>query len=75
MLRRAGLGGLGVMCGRFAFAGRSIGWPEKVLTDGLIDIARVRPIARLGYMDFTVVESVFTMRRRSAGQALKGAAE
>lgn len=48
---------------------------DAVLTDGLIDIARVRPIARLGYMDYTVVESVFTMRRPSAGQAMKGAAE
>ena len=48
---------------------------DSVLTDGLIDMAKVRPIARLGYMDYTVVEKVFTMRRPSAGQTLKGAAD
>ncbi len=47
---------------------------DSVLTDGLIDMAKVKPIARLGYMDYTVVEKVFTMRRPSAEQALKGAA-
>jgi len=48
---------------------------ESVLTDGLIDIGKVRPIARMGYMDYAVVEEVFAMRRPSAEQALKGAAE
>ncbi len=48
---------------------------DSALTDGLIDIARIKPIARLGYMDYTVVEKVFTMRRPSADEALKGAAE
>jgi flavin reductase (DIM6/NTAB) family NADH-FMN oxidoreductase RutF len=48
---------------------------DWVLTDGLIDMAKVRPIARLGYMDYTVVEEVFTMHRPSAEQALEGAAE
>lgn len=48
---------------------------DSVLTDGLIDMAKVRPIARLGYMDYTVVDKVFTMHRPSAEQAMKGAAE
>jgi flavin reductase (DIM6/NTAB) family NADH-FMN oxidoreductase RutF len=48
---------------------------DSVLTDGLIDMAKVRPIARLGYMDYTVVNEVFTMRRPTAEQAMKGAAE
>lgn len=48
---------------------------DSVLTDGLVDMAKVKPIARLGYMDYTVVEKVFTMHRPSAEQALKGAAE
>jgi flavin reductase (DIM6/NTAB) family NADH-FMN oxidoreductase RutF len=48
---------------------------DSVLTEGLIDIGKVRPIARMGYMDYAVVEEVFAMRRPSAEQALKGAAE
>jgi flavin reductase (DIM6/NTAB) family NADH-FMN oxidoreductase RutF len=36
---------------------------ESVMVDGRIDIAKLRPIARLGYMDYAVVESTFTMHR------------
>ena len=36
---------------------------DAVLTDGLVDISKVLPIARMGYMDYTKVEQVFTMRR------------
>ena len=36
---------------------------ERVLTDGRVDLAKVRPIARLGYMDYTVVDTIFSMRR------------
>ena len=31
--------------------------------DGRIDMARLRPVGRLGYMDYTVVENVLTMLR------------
>lgn len=48
---------------------------DSVLTDGLIDIEKIKPIARLGYMDYTVVEKVFAMRRPTAEAALKGVAE
>jgi len=48
---------------------------DSVLTDGLVDMAKVKPIARLGYMDYTVVDKVFTMYRPSSERALKGAAE
>ena len=34
---------------------------ERVLTDGHVDITKLRPIARLGYADYAVVESAFTM--------------
>ena len=35
---------------------------DDVLTpEGRIDIARIRPLARLGYLDYTSVESGFTM--------------
>ena len=36
---------------------------ESVVTDGKIDMAKLRPIARLGYMDYTVVDNVFSMDR------------
>lgn len=36
---------------------------DGVIVDGMIDIERVRPIARLGYMDYCVVDSIFTMLR------------
>jgi len=36
---------------------------DEVLVDGLIDLNRVKPLARLGYMQYSAVESIFTMRR------------
>lgn len=36
---------------------------EAILTDGMIDIAKAQPVARMGYMDFTVVRDVFQMFR------------
>lgn len=36
---------------------------ESVLDDGLVDMQKLRPIARLGYMDYTVVDTVFSMDR------------
>ena len=36
---------------------------DAIITDGMIDMAKFRPIARLGYMDYTVVDNVFTMMR------------
>ncbi len=40
---------------------------DEVLTDGLVDMAKIRPIGRLGYMDYTVVETIFPMPRPKAG--------
>jgi flavin reductase (DIM6/NTAB) family NADH-FMN oxidoreductase RutF len=34
---------------------------DEFLVDGKIDITRIRPIARLGYKDYTVVDSVFPL--------------
>lgn len=39
---------------------------ESIITDGMIDMKVFRPIARLGYMDYTVVDTVFTMKRPGA---------
>ena len=36
---------------------------RAIITDGMIDMAKFRPVARLGYMDYTVVDNVFTMLR------------
>lgn len=36
---------------------------ESIITDGMIDMQRFHPIARLGYMDYTMVDNVFTMLR------------
>ena len=36
---------------------------EHLLVDGMVSIPRLRPIARLGYREYAVVESVFEMIR------------
>jgi flavin reductase (DIM6/NTAB) family NADH-FMN oxidoreductase RutF len=36
---------------------------ESVLTGGLVDMAKLKPVARLGYMDYCLVEEVFAMPR------------
>ncbi len=36
---------------------------ESIITDGMSDMTKFKPIARLGYMDYTVVDNVFTMAR------------
>jgi flavin reductase (DIM6/NTAB) family NADH-FMN oxidoreductase RutF len=36
---------------------------ERILTNGKVDVAKYRPVARLGYLDFAVVSEVFAMRR------------
>ncbi len=34
---------------------------EVITSDGRIDVLKIRPIARLGYYDYTSVESIFEM--------------
>lgn len=36
---------------------------DSVIVDGIVDIGLLRPVARLGYMDYAVVEESFTMMR------------
>lgn len=38
---------------------------DAALTDGRLDLLKVRPIARLGYQDYAAVESVFQMAKRT----------
>ena len=39
---------------------------DAVLVDGLIDIGKVRPLGRLGYMDYCIVDEVFELVRPGA---------
>ena len=36
---------------------------ERVVTDGRIDFLKLRPVGRLGYLDFVEVDNAFTMER------------
>ena len=36
---------------------------DDVLTDGMIEIAKIVPIGRLGYLDYSKIDNVFTMER------------
>jgi flavin reductase (DIM6/NTAB) family NADH-FMN oxidoreductase RutF len=36
---------------------------EAVLTDGRVDVLKMRPIARLGYKDYAAVDSLFQMEK------------
>ena len=36
---------------------------DELIVDGRIDMLKYRPIARLGYMDYTVLDNVFSMDR------------
>jgi flavin reductase (DIM6/NTAB) family NADH-FMN oxidoreductase RutF len=49
--------------GNFVTFGRVIGIhiDDSLIVDGRVDICRARPIARLGYMDYAVVDEVFEM--------------
>ncbi|MFN0300209.1 MAG: flavin reductase family protein [Burkholderiales bacterium] len=38
---------------------------ERLVADGMVDIRKARPIARLGYLDYTVVDEVFEIKRPS----------
>lgn len=43
---------------------------EFITPDGRIDLLRIRPLARLGYYDYTTVESIFEMVIPEATEAL-----
>jgi hypothetical protein len=36
---------------------------ERILKDGLVDSAALGQLARLGYMEYSAVESVFSLNR------------
>jgi flavin reductase (DIM6/NTAB) family NADH-FMN oxidoreductase RutF len=39
---------------------------DSVIVDGLVDVTRVQPLARLGYMDFCAVNELFAIQRPAA---------
>jgi flavin reductase (DIM6/NTAB) family NADH-FMN oxidoreductase RutF len=39
---------------------------DAVIKDGFIDLKRIRPISRLGYMDYAAVDDIFSMQRPGA---------
>jgi len=45
---------------------------EFITSEGKIDIPQIKPIARLGYYDYCVVEDVFEMRIPGGGAAADG---
>lgn len=50
---------------------------EALTADGRIDVARLRPLARLGYYEYAVIDRVFTLRPPAdlSGAGLEGAPE
>ncbi len=46
---------------------------EFITADGLVDILKIRPIARLGYKDYTSVDSVFSMEKRTPEETIASA--
>ena len=36
---------------------------DNIITDGKIDVTKFKPIARLGYMEYAVIDKVFSMER------------
>ena len=50
---------------------------DALTADGRLDIANIRPLARLGYTDYTSVTEVFSMKPQgtAAGQIGEAVAE
>ena len=42
---------------------------DGLISDGILDLSRVQPLARLGYFDYTVVNEMFTISRPKAPQS------
>ena len=55
--------------GRFLVIGQVVGIhiDDRFVTDGILDTAAMKPIARCGYDEYAVVESVFKMTRPPGG--------
>ena len=36
---------------------------DEVITDGIIDVKKVNPLARLGYLDYATIDNIFSLER------------
>lgn len=54
---------------RFLVLGQVVGIyvEDRYLEDGIVQTAKMRPIARCGYQDYAVVEEVFSLKRPEGG--------
>lgn len=43
---------------------------DRVVVDGMVDVTLYKPIARLGYMDYSVVDEVFSLSRPSEAEVM-----
>ena len=43
---------------------------DALTSDGLLDVLKIRPISRLGYKDYTSVDTVFSMPKLSPEDAI-----
>ena len=41
---------------------------DEALTDGMVDVARIKPIGRLGYTHYAVIDETFSMTRPRAAR-------
>ena len=48
---------------------------EVITADGKLDIPSIKPIARMGYYDYTCIENIFEMRIPNASQELEDGLE
>lgn len=48
---------------------------DVILPDGKLDVLKIRPLARLGYYDYTSIESVFTMAIPGSNEELRSGME
>ncbi len=46
-----------------------------ILPDGRVDIVKIRPLARLGYYDYTMVDSAFEMTIPGSDERMMGGLE
>lgn len=55
----------GTSAGSFLVIGEVVGIhiDDAILTDGFVDVAKLQPLSRLGYMDYAVVRESFSMQR------------
>jgi flavin reductase (DIM6/NTAB) family NADH-FMN oxidoreductase RutF len=69
---RNGLGAADIIIGRVVLIHIK---DEYILLDGRIDILKIRPLARLGYYDYTTVDSTFEMLIPGSNDRLMGGLE